>query len=98
MARQGYAEKLLTLLRILFLETSASHPMQTHELLTRLAEEGFRVERKAVYRSIRIMNEAGIVIRSRTRGKRSGPTPPGYYFAGGWLDGTEPDEQKEEAK
>ena len=91
MSRAAYARRTLALLRILFLETSASHPMPIQEVLRRMEEEGCPVDRKSIYHNVSEMNETGVCIRFRpcSAGGRKGPT--GYWYAGGWLDGTDPD-------
>lgn len=84
MSEQRSVSRALALLRILFLETSPGCPMPMKDLLRRMEEEGLPAERKTVYRWIQAMNENEITIgyAHRTRG---------WYYAGGWLDGTEPD-------
>jgi len=82
----------LALLRILFLETSARRPMEAADLLRRMAEEGFPLERKSLYKYIEAMNESEIAVRHR-RAQRG--LPGGYWYAGGWLDGTEPEKEEE---
>lgn len=81
--------KTLTLLKILFLESSRRHPLAMEALLRRMREEGAPAERKTVYRIVAQMNGCGICVRYRPRG------PQGYYYAGGWPDGTEPEPEEE---
>ena len=81
--------RILALLRILFLETSKKRPMEAAEILRRMAAEGCPIERKALYRYVKALNEHEIAVRYRP-GEGGG-----YWFAGGWLDGTEPDKEDE---
>ena len=80
--------RILDLLKILFLETSRARPMAMPDLLRRMEEAGAPCERKAVYRYIKALNEHEIAVRY-TPGEGGG-----YWFAGGWLDGTEPDKEE----
>lgn len=83
--------RLLVLLKLLFLETSSAHPMKIEEILLRMDQEGCPCERKAVYSNIKSLTKMGVVIRFRPRRQKS-KEPSGWYYAGGWLDGTDPDE------
>lgn len=76
--------RALALLRILFLESSPAHPLPMGDLIARMEENGLTADRKSAYRWIRAMNENEIVIGYDARRGR------GWYYAGGWLDGTEP--------
>ena len=82
--------RLLALLKLLFLGTSAAHPMNIEEILRRMDAEGCPCERKTIYYNLKSMTRMGIVIRYRPHRKKQ---PSGWYYAGGWLDGTDPEEE-----
>ena len=87
--------RMLALLKPLFLETSSAHPMNIEEILLRMDQEGFPCERKTVYYNIRSMTQMGIVVRFRPHRRKNKKTQPsGWYYAGGWLDGTDPEDEK----
>ena len=83
--------RLLALLKLLFLETSAAHPMNIEEILRRMDAAGYPCERKTIYYNLRSMTRMGIVMRYRPH-RKNDKQPSGWYYAGGWLDGTGPDE------
>lgn len=80
--------RILALLKILFLETSKKRPLTAAELLRRMEESGSGIERKALYKYVKALNEHEIAVRYRP-GEGGG-----YWFAGGWLDGTEPEKEE----
>ena len=90
MAKEIRHARLLALLKILFLDTSAAHPMNIEEILRRMDEEGWPCERKTIYCNLKSMTRMGIVMRYRPHRKKQ---PSGWYYAGGWLDGTDPEEE-----
>lgn len=74
---------LLTLLKILFLETSEKHPLTKRDLLKRMEEEGFMIHSHTFHRYLAAMRDNEIAILYDNSRKR------GYYYAGGWIDGTD---------
>ena len=68
-------ERTFTLLEILKEETDRDHTLSMAEILARLLERGIRTERKAVYRSMEALREAGFEVASLRRMRRHG-----YYL------------------
>ncbi|MBP5295543.1 MAG: WYL domain-containing protein, partial [Lachnospiraceae bacterium] len=65
--------RLLCLLEILLRETDENHGLSTQEILSRLEENGFPVERKALYKDFDAIKESSIALESNGR-------PPRYYI------------------
>lgn len=74
---------LLTLLKILFLETSEKHPLTKKALLKRMEEEGFPIHSHTFHKYLAAMRDNEITILFDNKLKR------GYYYAAGWIDGTD---------
>lgn len=66
----------LVLARILLNETDELHALQKEEIIELLSKEGFKVERKTLYKDIKQLRDSGLDIISEQRGRAV------YYYIG----------------
>ena len=62
--------RILILSRILYDRTDEAHGLSTEELLSALAEQGFHLERKTLYKDIECLNKLGHDILKMRQGKK----------------------------
>lgn len=60
--RPHQKQRLLVLLRLLYEKTDAEQGLTTQQIIEDLAGEGLEAERKAIYRDIRALNDAGFAV------------------------------------
>ena len=76
---QNYS-RFLTFVRILVDETNRDTMLSAKEILQRMEDYGYKLERKALYNYIKHMEKAGIII------ERVGHSPHCYYYyKDGWI-------------
>ena len=69
MGKQDHRARILILARILYDRTDESHGLSAEELLSLLADQGFSLERKTLYKDIDCLNELGHDIVKEQVGK-----------------------------
>ena len=67
-------ERLLLVLEILKKETNVDHPLSSTEIIAKLAAEGIRADRRAVYEDIHTLVDRGVDISAYEENKK------GYYM------------------